>query len=103
MKKSWSGIRRGAALILALILALLPLAGLADVQSDLSVAVTWGDGGAAWATRVGYEGYADCYWVQVPADMLGGLTLQISDLSTKLVDFFALPEHDLKKVFLLQF
>ena len=81
MKGMKSTLQKTAAWILALMLTLLPLAGLADVQSDLSIAVQWGDGQMAWASRVSYEGYEDCYWLQVPGDVLDGLTLEISDPS----------------------
>ena len=79
MKHGNSLMRKGIALMTALILALLPALGLAAVESDLSIALLWGEGEMAYASRVSYEGYSDCYWVQVPSEALGGLTLQISD------------------------
>ncbi|MBQ9264791.1 MAG: MucBP domain-containing protein, partial [Clostridia bacterium] len=81
MKGFLNGTKRVAAWAIALVMALLPLAGLADVRGDLSIGLQWGDGEATWASRVSYDGYQDCYWAQVPEEALGSLTLLISDPS----------------------
>ena len=87
MKAFYHALQKGAALALALILVLLPLAGLADVDSELDILLQWGEEETAYAYRVGFDGFQDCYWAQVPQEALDGLTLDISDASGQYTAF----------------
>ncbi|MBR4360869.1 MAG: MucBP domain-containing protein, partial [Clostridia bacterium] len=80
--------RRGMALLIALFLLLLPLAGLAAAlpPQDLTITVQW----EGWqgtqisdpAVAIPYDGFANRYWLTLPPDApLEGLTLQIQDMT----------------------
>lgn len=92
MTNKVQGWKRAVALLAAcmMIFVMLPVGAFAQTMEEtepFSFAVTWTDAlgqpQMAQAARITYEGFEDCFWVQVPQDAaLDALTLQALDLTS---------------------
>jgi len=89
--------RRGISLLLACLLLLTPLCGVAEMMGGnaFSLSLQWTDAQGnpmtVMANPIAYSGYENAYWAQVPPDApLDGLMLQIADLSNA-YPYFSVP------------